>query len=358
MTKNAIKAIPILFIVCIIIECMHEFIVPTPDYMKYLTVLYTVMSAFALPLLIFIWDGIKNNSGAGKFGLLLLGLYLVLTIVLTFFIKGSSMLLYSTEEQFASTYKLYTVLSKVQSSVLILINGFCYFCIIRLLSKKSADPIIEKVQVVAILSTVLYYGLTLLKVWVSFGYESIMYKLPDILESLMRFSIISFALMQVVDDTPTVEEVASAPAPAQVGSLVNSTGFGATSMQQSSASDGLSTTPRFRNPALEQQEAMFAQQAQQQAAYQDPNAYSGQYAQQTTYQDPNAYAGQYSQAAYQDPNAYAGQYNQTQYQDPNAYAQTTQYDQQAAYQDQSAMMQQQTYQEQPVMQQTTQTVTQ
>ena len=345
MTKNAIKAIPILFVLCIIIECLEKFLSPTPDFMSYLTIFSAAMSAFALPLLVFLWDSIKNNSGAGKFGIVLMVLYVVLTIILTFFLKIDTLSSIDSMEKYKTLIKVISVSNKVHSSILVLINGLSYFCIIRLLSRKSADSLIEKVQVVAILSTVLYYGMRLLQVWVSFDYDSIMYKIPYILEYLVKYSIVSFALMQVVDDTPTVEEVASAPAPAQVGSLVNSTGFGTTNMQQNE-SGGMSATPRFRNPALEQQEAMFAQQQAQQtqtAQSQDQTAYNQQYAQQTTYQDSNTYAGQYSQ---------------TQYQDPNAYAQTTQYTQQTAYQDQSAMVQQQVYQEQPVMQQTTQTVTQ
>ena len=332
MTKNAIKAIPLLFVVCIIIECLDKFISPAPDFMKYLTIISTVMSVFALPILIFLWDSIRNNSGAGKLGMVLLGIYLILAIITTFVLKTSSLSTFDSLEKYQSAFKTYKLFSQIQSSVLVLINGLSYICIIRLLCKKTADSLVEKVQVLAILSTVLYYGFKLLNVWASFDYDSVMYKLPAIFDSVMMYSIISFALMQLVDDTPTLEEVAAAPAPAQVGSLVNSTGFGM--QQQSSMSGGVSSTPRFRNPALEQQEAMFAQQAQQQAQttqYQDQSAY-----QQQTYQDPNAYTGQYQQQAYQDPNSYAGQYQQQTYQDQSTYQQTA-------------------YQQQPVMQQADQT---
>lgn len=347
MKKNIIKAIPILFIICIIIECLNKFISPTPDYMKYITIISTVMSVFALPILIFLWDITKNDSGAGKLGLVLLGIYFILAIITTVAFNVDSISSFDSLEKYQAMAKTYKVFSNIESSVLVLINGLSYLCIIRLLSKKSNDSLVEKVQVVAILSTILYYGFRLLNVWASFDYDSVMYKLPSIFDSLMMYSIISFALMQLVDDTPTLDEVASASPAAQVGSLVNSTGFGTAGMQQGTMDGGLSSTPRFRNPALEQQEAIYNQQNQ--TAYQDPNAYAQSY-QQTAYQDPNAYAQTYQQPAYQDPNAYNQQYQQTAYQDSNVYNQ-----QQTAYQDQTAYTNDQAYQQQPVMQPMNQT---
>lgn len=312
MTKKAIKIIPLILVICLIIDAINLFVPDTPKFMSYLAIFSTVGGLFATSLLVFIWDIIRNNSDLAKFGLVLIIVYAVLSFVLNLVFKKAL-----TD---GGSIDLYSILSKIQSTVLVLINGLNYYCITRLLSKKSNDSLIQKVQVISTIAILAYCGSKLIRVWGSFDMDSFMYKLPSLLDSIMIYSIVSFAILQLVDDTPTLEEVAAKPQLA-TGTVTN--GITAPNAFQQNTNGGMSTTPRFRNPALEQQEAMFAQQQAQQQQIQQ-QAYMQQ-PQQTQYQDPNAMAGynqqtyqQYPQSQVQNQNVMGNQqFNQQVYQQPN-----------------------------------------
>lgn len=246
MSKSVAKFFPILLIACLIIDAINTFSTGTVStVMNVLGAASTMIGACSLALLVFYVDLEKNNSDMAKAGFASILLYIVFSVIYMITLKNGSFSVAST-------------MHKLQSTSIHIVHFLQYTTILKLISAPISDPIGSKAQMGAFVMNGVRYLVLIIMVWVTIKIDSPVYKISGLIYDAFVLLVITFVIYQTLEGSSTNEGMIQ-PQPQQP--LGNN---GLQQPQQNQQATGFSTTPKFRNPALEQQEAMFAAQNQQQ----------------------------------------------------------------------------------------------
>jgi hypothetical protein len=246
MAKQILKALPLVFLIILIGSLMILSGVNFPSWAETaITAAELISISCIIELLIFYVDFKKNQSVSSAIGLLGVGLYIILAIVVL--VMSETMLNSSNYDSIKETYKLIKNIKLAGSITKEIIAMLKYFSIFSLISHKSTDGIAEISKIIAYFSTFVYHTLNI-------AYDVVDYsKIPNFVSiiregsnELIKIAVFAFVIYELF----TEEEVRQAEIKMERAS----------NPQQAPAFQP--NGPRFRNPALEAQEARLAQQNQ------------------------------------------------------------------------------------------------
>ena len=246
MSKSVAKIFPNLLIACLIIDAINTFSTGTVStVMNVLGAASTMIGACSLALLVFYVDLEKNNSDMTKAGFASILLYIIFSVIYMITLKNGS-------------FNVASTMHKLQSTSIHIVHFLQYTTILKLISVPISDPIGSKAQMGAFVMNGVRYLLLIIMAWVTIKINSPVYKISSLIYDAFVLLVITFVIYQTLEGSSTNEGMVQAQPQQPLGNN------GLQQPQQNQQATGFSTTPKFRNPALEQQEAMFAAQNQQQ----------------------------------------------------------------------------------------------
>ena len=226
MDKKIMKIMPIVFILILIASVINSLDIDLPSKLS-TGILYTetLVTSLIIEFLIFYYDYKKNKSAVSIIGLLGIALYIIISIV--YLVISNNSIKNLDMNSLQSYMKLSKAILNIEETITYVIDMLKYFSMLSIMNHKINDQIATISQIGVYLSSFVYYMINIGLINICI-FTFVIYQL---------FAEEELKLAQVAEEKPK-----EAPNP------------------QAFQTNG----PRFRNPALEAQQARLAQQQNQQ----------------------------------------------------------------------------------------------
>ncbi|MBQ6404934.1 MAG: hypothetical protein IJJ63_02655 [Bacilli bacterium] len=247
MDKKIMKIMPIVFILILIASIINSLDIDLPSKLS-TGILYTetLVTSLIMEFLIFYYDYKKNKSAVSIIGLLGIALYIIISIV--YLVISNNSIKNLDMNSLQSYMKLSKAILNIEETITYVIDMLKYFSMLSIMNHKTNNQIATISQIGVYLSSFVYY-------MINIGLVFVTEKTPDFIRIISKTSyrlinicIFTFVIYQLfAEEELKLAQVAEekpkeAPNP------------------QAFQTNG----PRFRNPALEAQQARLAQQQNQQ----------------------------------------------------------------------------------------------
>ena len=256
MKENVGKILPIILLLSLIISAITSFadISDMNETLTYsLAAFLQIVETCGVAFLVYYMARNKKDSIVGIFGYLSIVVYIVVIIAYLIYVKNidTSKLVFSSAS-ISEYYDKIKVFTNVRTVVLAVIELLKYMCIIQLISENTHDNISYLAKMGSYLAVIVYAGLSIIVVFQKDSSETLL-KVIELANQAFTMFMATFIIFQyinreesVVEPLPATSEQPTSPQPqASEGTF---SAFG----------DPNKNKPRFRNPALEEQEARLA----------------------------------------------------------------------------------------------------
>ncbi len=247
MDKKIVKIIPILFLIILVASIINTIYEDLPSSVSTGIVLAeSMVSVCIIEFLVFYIDYKKNKSVISIIGLIGIALYITLNIV--YLIMSKNILKSaSSYESLKSSYKLLKTFGNIEQTTMNIISMLKYYSIFNLINNKNNDQISTLAQIGAYLAVFIHYGISIGAIFSEKALPKFITITNSASYQCIKIFVFTFVIYQLFAEdeikvAKALEESASKP-----------------SNPQAFQTNG----PRFRNPALEAQEARLAQQQNQ-----------------------------------------------------------------------------------------------
>lgn len=238
MGKNIMRFFPILLALCILVDIVGLFVTDISAN-AWITVksISTIIDSISISLVVFYVAIKKDDMAFGKIGLAVLLLYVAIELI--------SIIAFKTFDLNIKYIKVYSVVITIERIIGYVINCLRYWCILELISECASGSRTELIKIGAEITIAIFYLFSVIILLAEIDYTATFYKLNNIVYSLFELAVLTFIVYQVLDNE---EKTVLAPTPVE---------------QSSESNPFADNKPKFRNPALEEQEARI--KAQQEA---------------------------------------------------------------------------------------------
>lgn len=251
MSNKIMKFIPLVLIISVIVDALPLFM-KSIDYTTstWMVTISTMALAAITSFIIFYADLKRNDSTISVFGMVAVGILVVLTI--------STLILAKTMNSM-SDFNVANILSKLTTTATAVVAALRYISITNLISLENNSSTTNIFKTGAVISAGLIGLFGIITAWSTTTNITII-NLATVTQNVFKVMIYSFILMQVIEAEEMlnrkVVEVQQQPQPTSQEQI----------QPQQAPENNIfsSSTPRFRNPALEAQEARIKEQQMQQ----------------------------------------------------------------------------------------------
>ena len=244
------KFIPLLLIGLVIVDSLPMF-VKSMDYTTttWIVTISTMAIAAITSFIIFYADLKRNDSSISVFGMIAVGIFIVLTIINLILAKTMSS---------SGDFIVASIISKLISTTAAVLTTLRYVSIANLVSIENNSSTTNLFKTGAVISAALIGVFGVVTSWTTV--DITITNIATLTQSIFTVMIYSFILMQVIEAEEMLNrkatEVTEQPQQAPQQQI---------QPQQAPENNMFSSsTPRFRNPALEAQEARIKEQQMQQ----------------------------------------------------------------------------------------------
>ena len=250
MSNKIMKFIPLLLIGLVIVDSLPMF-VKSMDYTTttWIVTISTMAIAAITSFIIFYADLKRNDSSISVFGMIAVGIFIVLTIINLILAKTMSS---------SGDFIVASIISKLISTTAAVLTTLRYVSIANLVSIENNSSTTNLFKTGAVISAALIGVFGVVTSWTTV--DITITNIATLTQSIFTVMIYSFILMQVIEAEEMLNrkatEVTEQPQQAPQQQF---------QAQQAPENNMFSSsTPRFRNPALEAQEARIKEQQMQQ----------------------------------------------------------------------------------------------
>ena len=253
MNNKIIKYIPLLLVASVIAQIIPVVITDLSLITSYwLLGIATMIFSSTIAFIIFYADSKRNNSVVASIGLFVTAIYVVSSIISLIIARNTSSL---------SDYNTISNLAKFQATLTAVLEMLRYMSITSLISIENNSNTTNLFKMGAYISAGVYGLLGVISVWSVSSIDLTLPKLLTVTKEVLQIMIYSIILIQVVESGENNSEIESHPVSptntqAQFNNMVIS----------NEPTPTFTNTPKFRNPALEEQEARIKAEQMQKAA--------------------------------------------------------------------------------------------
>lgn len=253
MDKKIVKILPIILIIIAIASTICSSIKGSSSISTHIIIAETILMTYVASFLVFYVDFRKNKSILSIIGLIGIGICFILAIL--YYIKSNNMSkmdydsIMNAHKNINTIRKLYTTMDQIVNSLRLVV-------IIGLISIKVEDSITKLSKKSSFVAIIISLIINIYMVWKSVETTSFVYRLGGLFSNLTTILVFAFIIFQlfaeeekeVPSNTNTEVSVSTPPQPSSYAFSMNG--------------------PKFRNPALEEQEARIAAEKAQREALQ------------------------------------------------------------------------------------------
>lgn len=233
MSNKIMRYLPIILILFLVIDGINIWVNSDSKVLLYLGVASTLVGTITIPFLIFYVHLEENTNPIALIGILSLVAYIIMSIIYTISFKNLDI----------DKWDQLNTMHRIQQTIASVINVLKYIAIIQLIDKKSNKTITIFSKYGAMLAISIYYLLQIIYYWIekTNGAENI-YNWQTLLHKFFEICVFAFVIYQMFDEKEEILVKREMP----------------TTTGTNQPKPSFDTTPKFRNPALEAQEAIIA----------------------------------------------------------------------------------------------------
>ncbi len=238
-----------------------------------------VAEVCALPAIIFYADRNKNNSLIPLAGYIGIGIYIIILIAYLLIAKAQP----SSMEEYKIFYEKVKRYANYQELAKNLIISLEYVSIVNLLHFRTLNSKSQMMKVFAFLSAVVFFILSTIVIWKTEDNEKLQYAV-EMTKNIYYLFLALFITLQALGDGELLAPATEAPL---TNNVQNNTELPTSTNQETIFGNSTSGKPKFRNPALEEQEARLAAQKDAQEQMNNQQEMLIQSETQSTQMNPN-----------------------------------------------------------------------
>ena len=262
MSNKVMKFIPLLLIVLVIVDSLPMF-VKSMDYTTttWIVTISTMAIAAITSFIIFYADLKRNDSSISVFGMIAVGIFVVLTIINLILAKTMSS---------SGDFIVASTISKLISTTAAVLTTLRYVSIANLVSIENNSSTTNLFKTGAVISAAIIGVYGVVTSWTTV--DITITNIATVTQSIFTVMIYSFILMQVIEAEEMLNKKAT-----EVQQQPQQAPQQQFQAQQAPENNMFaSNTPKFRNPALEAQEARIKEQQMNQQVNSTPTTPSFQ----------------------------------------------------------------------------------
>lgn len=258
MNNKIIKFIPLLLVASIIAEIIPSIISDLSISASFWMVgIAAIVFSATIAFIIFYADLKRNNSPSASIGMFVTVIYVIAAFITLIVTKNATL----------GDYKTIGNLAKFQVTLTGILEALRYMSIISLISIENKSSTTQLFKTGALISAGVLGIVEIASAWASIEVAIYLPKILAVTKEVLQVMIYSYILLQVIesDENPKIEqEIVKTPQNQEPQAQFNN-------MVISNTPNTFTNTPKFRNPALEEQEARIkAEQMQRAAMTQNP----------------------------------------------------------------------------------------
>lgn len=243
MDKKLMKIMPIIFILVLIASIVESLWEDMPSQLS-TGIVYTetMVATLILELLIFYYDYKKNKSAVSIIGLMGIALYIIISLV--YLIMSKTAAKNVDIDSLQSYIKTTRIILNIEQITSYIVSMLKYFSMVNIMSHKTNDQIVSMSQIGVYLSAFAYYMINIVLIFITENVPKFVNIISKNSYRLINIFLFTFVIYQYFAE----EDLKIAEATEEkVKELTKNQAF-------------QPNGPRFRNPALEAQQARLAQQ--------------------------------------------------------------------------------------------------
>ncbi len=215
-----------------------------------------VAETCAIPAIVFYADRNKNDSLSPLAGYICIGLYFIIVIAYLVVLKSKATTTFTSTAELNDFYDKMQKYKNFQELAKNLVLVFEYVSIVNLLQFKSLNSKSQMMRVFAYLGAFIFFVLSTVLIWKTEDNTKLQYSV-EIAKSAYYLFLALFITFQAMGDGEVLAPATEVPL---TNSVQNSIETPASTNQEPIFGNSASGKPKFRNPALEEQEARIAAQ--------------------------------------------------------------------------------------------------
>ena len=244
-----------------------------------------VAEVCVIPAIVFYADRNRNDSLSPFAGYIGIVLYMIIVIAYLVMLKSKSSTSIGELSAFYEKLKRYANFQELAKNLII---TFEYVSIVNLLQFKSLDSKSQMMKVFAFLGAFIFFVLSTVLIWKTKDNEKLQYAV-EVAKSAYYLFLALFITFQAMGDGEILTPTPEVPT---TNNVENSTETPTSTTSEPMFGNSSSGKPKFRNPALEEQEARLAAQKAAQEQMNNQQGMMPQGGQQTMPIEQNMMPGQ------------------------------------------------------------------